>query len=214
MIAGLLCLLSLTASPAGEPAPESARIAGLDAQLVINDVPTHVREWLIDHDLRESTIFYRRYLGEQHIELNTPRGLLLAAPREGRFVTVELSRVDDRRTRARLSEARMDQLESGSDPLPLPANTIVLSRMRERVGRRAVQTVLARSDSGVLELAQELRRNLDRAGLRLIDRQAVQGKGSRGEIWTFADARRRAEIVLTAERGMTWVAAVVVEGGP
>lgn len=214
MIAGLLCLLSLAGSTVDGLAPGSARIAGLDAQLVINDVPTHVREWLIDQDLRASTAFYRRYLGEQRIELNTPRGVLLAAPREGRFITVELSRVDDRRTRARVSEARMGHLESGSDPLPMPPNILVLSRMKERVGQRLVHTVLARSDSGVLELSRELRRRLDRAGLRFIDTRAVQGGQTRGEIWTLADARRRAEIVLTPDRGRTWMTAVVVEGSP
>lgn len=213
MMPGLLCLLSLAMSPGGEPAPESARNAGLDARLIINDVPTQVREWLIDHDLHESTAFYRKYLGEQHIELNMPRGLLLAAPREGHFVTVELSRVDDRHTRARVSEAQMSGLVSGPDPLPLPANAIVLSRMRETVNRHVVRTLLARSDSSVMELGQGFRRSLDRAGLRFIDRQVVQGKAPQGEILRFADARRSAEIVLTSERGRTWIAAVVIEAG-
>ncbi|MBS0611603.1 MAG: hypothetical protein JSS24_00340 [Proteobacteria bacterium] len=213
MIALLVCLLSAAVAPASEPVPELARPAGLDAQLVINDVPTRVREWLLDLDLRDSAEFYRRYLGERHVELNSPRGPILAAPHAGRFVTVELSRADDRRTSARVSEAQLSGAARGSSPLPLPAEVTLLGRVSEGTGREAVQTVLARSDSSAQVVGAHLRQSFSRAGLKLLERQPLHHAGVEGEVLNFSDGRRRAEVVLSSDHGRTWIMAIIAGAG-
>jgi len=213
MIALFVCLLSVAVAPGSEPVPELSRPAGLDAQLVINDVPTRVREWLLDLDLRDSAEFYRRYLGERHVELSSPRGPILAAPHAGRFVTVELSRADARRTRARVSEAQFSGVSRGPSPIPLPADATVLGRVSEGVGRDAVQTVLARSDSSAQSVGGYLRRSLPRLGLALRDRQPLRRAGAEGEMLEFTDGRRRAQVVLTSEHGRTWIMAVIAGAG-
>ncbi len=208
-----LLLASLAGGPLSAPVPTDARPGLLDAQLTINEVPTRVREWILDLDLHDSAIFYRAYLGDRRVELAASAGLLMAAPHEGKFVTVELARIDRHRTRVRVSEAALASASRAPLALPLPVDARVLGRLSEIRDQGKVHTLLARTESGAQATGGSLRRSFERAGLRLLYQQPLRDPAASGEVLNFIRGAHRVQVVLTQDHGRTWIMAMDWEGG-
>ncbi len=196
------------------PAPINAAPGSIDQELIVNAVPTHVREWRLSLGLDESADFYRRYLGEHHVEFKAPHGIILAAPRAQRFVTVELQSLSARQTRARVSEANINAASPGSGVVPLPPDVTVLTRVGSRDGKLQTQTLIASSPTGLAPNADFFKRRLTTFGLRLSDRQTINGSGRQGEIMAFSAGARSIDIVMTREHGRTWISVMSKEPRP
>ena len=191
--------------PVEIPAPLDSRPGAFDQELMVNAVPTHVREWVLDMGLESSADFYRRYLGEHHVEFRVGRGMILAAPRSRRFVTVELQSVTAQQTRARVSEADINAASLGSGVVPLPTDAKVLTRVGSHDGRLRTQTVVASSPVGLAPNVDFFNRKLTAIGLTLADRQSVAAAERQGEIMTFSGTNRTVDIVMTRDQGRTWI---------
>lgn len=193
-------------------APVDSTPTAFDRQLIVNDVPTHIREWRLNLGMDESADFYRRYLGEHHVEFKVDRGMVLAAPRAQRFVTVELQSVGARQTRARVSEANLSDVGTGTSGVPLPPDSKILTRIGSRDTESITTSIMASSPAGLGPNADFFKRRLSPLGLRLTDDHVVDAQGRKGEILAFTGPNRTVEVVLTRERGLTWIS--VVSTGP
>lgn len=194
------------------PAPLDSTPVSFDREMIVNDIPTHVREWRLNLGLDESADFYRRYLGEHHVEFNVTRGVVLAAPRAQRFVTVELQSLTARQTRARVSEANLSDAGHGASVVPLPPDAKLLTRVGTRDGDSSTQSLMANSPMGLGPNADFFERRLTTLGFRLTDRHVVSADGRQGEIMAFNGPGRSVDIVMTRERGLTWIS--IISTGP
>jgi hypothetical protein len=211
MMAGVSLWTAMLLMASSTPVPDGARRATLDEELTINAIPTHVREWTLDLSMEDSKSFYRRYLGEQRIELARGHGLLLAAPVGEGFTTVELLPDPMGRTRARVSEARLISGEPPQiqAPIPLPPYTHILSSVGGGSGSDASQTLVARTNSGLEATAAFFERTLARQGLRMMQRRPLQQGPKASEALSFAGAEQHMDLVLTVDAGHTWIAAML-----
>ena len=196
------------------PAPIDSTPGSFDRDLIVNEIPTHIREWRLNLGMEESADFYRRYLGEHHVEFKVDRGLVLAAPRAQRFVTVELQSLNSRVTRARVSEANLSDAGRGTSAVPLPPDAQLLTRVGTRDGESSTQSIMAHSPVGLGPNADFFKRRLSTLGLRLTDRHVVDADGRQGEILAFTGPTRSVEIVMTRERGRTWISVISTGSKP
>ena len=194
------------------PAPVDAVPSLLDRDMIVNDIPTHVREWRLNLGMDDSADFYRRYLGDHHVEFNVAGGRLLAAPRAQRFVTVELQSLSSNQTRARISEANLRDVGRGANVVPLPPDAKLLTRVGTRDGNSSTQSVMALSPMGLGPNVDFFKQRLTTLGMRLTGQRSVNADGRQGEIMAFVGPNRSVEIVMTRERGQTWIS--VIATGP
>jgi hypothetical protein len=211
-------LIGMLSSGGLDPVPNGARPSGMDEELTVNAIPTRVREWTLDLEISDAREFYRRFLGERHVELARSQGFILAAPTAGGFTTVELLAAGPSRTRARVSEAR---LAIGEDvawqptppprtiPVPVPPDARVLSVVAGGHGAGRAQTLVARSASDLRSVAGFYERSLSAEGLRMTERRRVKNPQHPSELLTFVGEGRRVELVLTADAAQTWISAIL-----
>jgi hypothetical protein len=67
---------------------------------------------------------------------------------------------------------------------------------------------MAHSRMGLGPSADFFKRRLSTLGFRLTDRHVVNSGGRQGEIMAFSGPNRSVEIVMTRERGMTWISVI------
>lgn len=208
MIATTLLSVAMLASLSTDPVPEGTRPAIWSQQLTINAIPTHVSEWILDLSLEQSADFYRGFLGKRHVEFDGARRSVLAAPVAGRFVSVELQRVDASRTRARVSEAEIGAASRGEEFIPVPVNTRILSTIAAGQRSERSQTVIARTSSDLGATISFYQQALTAKGLRLTGHRTQQNQGRRSELLSFSGSGRNVELVLTRDAAQTWISAV------
>ena len=216
MTAAAMMLFGMLSLGPQEPVPQGARPSDMDEELTVNAIPTRVREWTLDLELHDARDFYRRHLGERHVELTRNQGFILAAPSAGGFTTVELLAAGPGRTRARISEAHLAGGEGAAlptplprtMPVPLPANARILSLVSGGRGSSHSQTLVARSAAGLKSVAGFYERALLNQGLRMVERRGVKHPEHPTELLSFIGEGRRVEVVLTADAAQTWISAI------
>jgi hypothetical protein len=73
---------------------------------------------------------------------------------------------------------------------------------------------MANSPMGLGPNAEFFKRRLSMLGLQLTDRRTVNGDGRHGEILAFTGANRSVDIVMTRERGLTWISVISTGAKP
>jgi hypothetical protein len=218
MIVAFTMLIGMLSAGGLDPVPNGARPSGIDEELTVNAIPTRVREWMLDLELSDARQFYRRFLGERHVELPRSQGLILAAPTVGGFTTVELLGAGPSRTRVRVSEARLASGEGValeaiptpmSIPVPVPPDARILSVVAGGRGAGRAQTLVARSASDLRSVAGFYERSLSAEGLRMTERRRVKNPQHPSELLSFIGEGRRVELVLTADAAQTWISAIL-----
>jgi hypothetical protein len=184
---------------------------GMNAEVFINGVPTRVIERSVRAPLEETARVYRSGLGPRRIELPMAQGTLIAAPMDGYFITVQLTRLDDKRTQSRMSIANLKGTVQSALPLLLPTGSKLLSRVGAQDAGKHSDTLVARNRQSVISNLAYLQQHLRADGYSLSDKREVYRDDHRGTVLWFEAPGRSVQIVAFDIAGETLLNIVVVK---
>jgi hypothetical protein len=223
MIATLLSAAALCASPptavhrAAEslPVPHAAISLRIADELEINQLATRAEQLTVPAPFASVVEFYRSALGARRVESASSRGLLLAAPWQGEFLTVQLHAITTEQTTARVVVSALSdgKVSHARPPLVWPATSQLLSHTASRDACMRGEVWVLRNRLSVAANVDYFLRRFAEQGYRLGERRRTTVGSTSGEILSLSSAHRAATLVVADSEEQRWITLTTEERG-